>query len=196
MTGDQTEGSQPAESRFTASLRLLDQRIDWIPFGWQRLYGDLRSKLQAVRSPKRDAVFVQGAYEQHGYLHVDAVTDDKVIQGILRKARAKATFTCMVCARQARPRDIGDTYMSLCGACAGYVGLREEALTARKSLRPLLLGTVEEGGQKSLLSAAVRASLRSTAEVGKQSEVSSDTFMEWLDAMLVVLDPILDGARP
>ncbi|WP_427913905.1 hypothetical protein ACPWT1_02810 [Ramlibacter sp. MMS24-I3-19] len=175
---------------------MLDQRIDWIPFGWQRLYGDLRSKLKAVRSPRRDAVFVQGAYEHHGYLHVEAVTDDKVLQGILRKARAKATFTCMACARQGRPRDVGDTYMSLCGACAGYVALREDAQTARKSLRPLLLGTVEQDGQNSLLKAAVCASLRSTAGVREQSEVSSETFMEWLDAILVVLDQLLDGARP
>jgi hypothetical protein len=189
---DQRHHGDPAESRFRASLQVLDQRIDWIPMGWQRLYGDLRSKLRAIECFSRRVVFIHGAHEQDGYLHVEAVTDDKVVQGILRKARATALYTCMACGRRGRPRKIGEQHLSLCGHCAGCVQLRDLVESVLVTHERACIHLHQIMGRSNLLAAAVRASMGSVVETAALSEVSPQSLKAWLDGMLELLDPIAD----
>jgi hypothetical protein len=182
------------ESRFREGLRTLDQRIDWIPMGWQRLYGDMRSKLRSVECATRNAVMVHGAYEQDGYLHVEAVTNDKVVQGILRKARSAAAATCMACGRRGKPREFGDRYMSLCGSCAGCVGLREEVLSALVLLKRSPVDVRGIVGSRNLLAAAIGASLGKSEKEALLSALTEDRLGAWLRTTLDLLDAVVDGA--
>lgn len=180
-------------SRFQESLQILEQRVDWIPMGWQRLYVDLRLKLRAVDCPQRRAVGVNGAYEHEGYLHVEAVSDDRVIQGILRKARTAAVYTCMACGKRGSPREIGERYLTLCAPCTGYVRLYDEILSAL--VHHQHGGDVHKRVRESvLLAEAFRASLGAD-DCPCLHDLSSEAISAWLDAMLALLDPIVDGAR-
>jgi hypothetical protein len=189
---DQRQHGDPAESRFRASLQVLDQRIDWVPMGWQRLYGDLRSKLRAIECSSRRVVFIHGAHEQDGYLHVEAITDDQVVQGILRKARATALYTCMGCGRRGKPRAIGEQRLSLCVRCAGCVQLRDVVESVLVTPEPRCVHLHHAIARSNLLGAAVHASLGSEVEPAALSEVSSQSLKAWLDGMLESLDAIAD----
>lgn len=105
---------------YQQSLTLLDARVEWIPAGWQRLYADMRLQLRAAACAKRDHLRILGAHEEDGYLLVDAADPDAVVEGMLRKARTKAVFTCMECGSPGRRRCLdGWRERVLCGACAG-----------------------------------------------------------------------------
>jgi hypothetical protein len=118
------ESSLPAAADsptlYKQSLTLLDERVEWIPAGWQRLYADMRLQLRAAACAQRDHVRILGAHEEEGYLLIDASDPDAVVRGILRKARMKAVFTCMECGVPGRRRSLdGWRERVLCGACAG-----------------------------------------------------------------------------
>lgn len=199
MTGDEF-GDQPdqrfgqAASRFQESLLVLDQRIDWIPAGWQRLYGDMRFKLRAVQCEARHPIRVDGAYETEGFLCVEAVTNDKVIQGILRKARATALATCMGCGNRGKPREIGDDGATLCASCAGCLRLRDEiqsilvkqyrgcSITSALREHPLVAGALQ---------AALEQDDGNEAFLG----TTEMAMTAWFNSMIVLLDPIADGIR-
>jgi hypothetical protein len=115
-------GGEPhsGASAFQASLKLLDNRVDWIPMGWQGLYADMRLSLRAVGTAARADVVVYGAYDEDGLLYVDTASDDPVIRGVLRKARCRARCTCALCGRAgARPREFDECARTLCSGCAG-----------------------------------------------------------------------------
>lgn len=104
---------------FHESLELLNSRVDWIPTGWQALYADLRLRLYAVFCEGREPIVFLGGYEEDGHLLVETHAPDFVIQGILRKARAKAACTCMECGQPGKRREFEDwREMVLCGTCA------------------------------------------------------------------------------
>jgi hypothetical protein len=107
-------------SAFEASLVQLDNRVDWIPVGWQPLFGDLRRALRGIAHRSRDNLVIEGAFEEDGLLYVDCQADDEVVQGLLRKARARAKHTCVYCGRRGRRRELDNwRETTLCGACAG-----------------------------------------------------------------------------
>lgn len=181
-------------SRFQESLQILEQRVDWIPMGWQRLYVALRLKLRAIECPQRRAIGVNGAYEHEGYLHVEAVTDDRVIQGILRKARTAAVYTCMACGKRGSPREIGDRYLTLCATCTGFVRLHDEVLSALAQRQRGHRDVHKLVRESALLVEAFKASLGAD-DCTCLHDLPSEAITAWLHAMLALLDPIVDGAR-
>jgi hypothetical protein len=112
---------------FHESLAVLNERVESIPMGWQRLYADMRLRLYAAYCEGREAIVILGAYEQDGQLCVESHAPDFVIQGILRKARMKARCTCTECGQPGRRRELEDWREAvLCGRCAGPRLLRLE----------------------------------------------------------------------
>ena len=106
---------------------MLNERVESIPMGWQRLYADMRLRLYAAYCEGREAIVILGAYEQDGQLCVESHAPDFVIQGILRKARMKARCTCTECGQPGRRRELEDWREAvLCGRCAGPRLLRLE----------------------------------------------------------------------
>lgn len=186
--------SRKTVSRFQESLQILEQRVDWIPMGWQRLYVDLRLKLRAIDCPQRRAVGVNGAYEHEGYLHVEAVSDDRVIQGILRKTRTAAVYTCMACGKRGAPREIGERYLTLCPTCAGYVRLHDDVLSALTEHQRGHRDVHKRVRESALLCHAFQASVGAD-DCTCLHDVAADALTAWLHALLALLDPIVDGAR-
>ena len=115
-----TAAEKPATSTpFHEGLELLNSRVEWIPTGWQPLYANLRLRLYAVFCEGREPIVFLGGYEEDGHLLVETHAPDFVIQGILRKARAKAACTCMECGQPGTRRELEDwREMVLCGTCA------------------------------------------------------------------------------
>lgn len=108
-----------APTPFHESMALLNTRVDWIPTGWQALYAEMRLRLYAVFCEGREPIFFLGGYEEDGHLLVETHAPDFVVQGILRKARAKAACTCMECGQPGKRRELEDwREMVLCGTCA------------------------------------------------------------------------------
>lgn len=119
--------SGTALTPFHESLAALNERVESIPMGWQRLYADMRLRLYAAYCEGREAIVILGAYEQDGHLFVESTAPDFVIQGILRKARMKARCTCTECGLPGKPRELEDWREAvLCGRCAGPRLLRLE----------------------------------------------------------------------
>jgi hypothetical protein len=109
-----------SHSAFEASLVQLERRVDWIPLGWQPLFGDLRRALRGIADRSRVDVIIEGAFEEDGLLYVDCQADDEVVQGLLRKTRAKAKNTCVHCGLRGRRRELDNwRETTLCGTCAG-----------------------------------------------------------------------------
>jgi hypothetical protein len=105
---------------FHDSLAVLNDRVECIPFGWQRLYANMRLQLQAAFCEGREPIVILGAYQHDGHLWVESHAPDFVIQGILRKARIKAICTCMECGAAGKQRELEDwRTVVLCGTCAG-----------------------------------------------------------------------------
>lgn len=114
-------------SPYEESLSVLNKRVDWIPMGWQALYTDMRVALAAAASPIREQVTVCGGCYEDGLLYVDSGANDAVVQGVLRKARARAKNTCAWCGcHGARLRQAGECIQTLCGKCGGLYLLKEE----------------------------------------------------------------------
>jgi hypothetical protein len=87
--------------------------------GWQRLYSDLRFTLAAISTANRCTIGIAGAWEEDGLLQVQSDTTDRVVQGVLRKARVRAMHTCMECGKPGKQRELDEwRQATLCGACA------------------------------------------------------------------------------
>lgn len=151
-----------AQTPFHESLAVLNERVEFIPMGWQRLYADMRLRLYAAYCEGREPIVFLGAYEQDGQLFVESHAPDYVIQGILRKARTKARCTCTECGQLGRRRELQDWREAvLCGRCAGPRLLR---LEIHRFLALDRCGTLGEsadalaGSRARLLRAAAEAS--------------------------------------
>src|SRR5438132_8161151 len=112
--------SEAAQSpcAFEESLRRLEDKVDWVPLGWQPLFTAVRLSLRAVQSESRSDIVIHGAWEDEGRLYLDASGEDPVVHGILRKARVHARWTCSQCSRPGRLREFGECCKTLCGRCA------------------------------------------------------------------------------
>jgi hypothetical protein len=105
---------------FADSWSRLNRHVELIPMGWQRLYSDLRFTLAVISTPKRCTIEIAGAWEEDGLLQVQSDTTDRVVQGVLRKARVRAMCTCMECGRPGKQRELDEwRQATLCGSCAG-----------------------------------------------------------------------------
>ncbi|NML48017.1 hypothetical protein HHL11_29990 [Ramlibacter sp. G-1-2-2] len=105
---------------FTDSWNRLNLHVERIPLGWQRLYGELRFRLAVISCSKRCTIRIDGGWEEDGLLQVQSETTDRVVQGLLRKAREKAMHTCMECGKPGKLRELVDWQQAtLCGECAG-----------------------------------------------------------------------------
>jgi hypothetical protein len=195
MVNEDGQEHQGQQLRFSTSLRLLNRRVDRIPLGWQRLYVDLRANLCAIACDKRRAISIAGGYEQDGFLRVDSITDDKVVQGILRTARMAAVSTCMSCGKPGKPREIGERLLTLCGRCTGCIRLRGEvlALLAKHQQRGLDLRETMSG--TALLAAAIQAAIEAGTGTSELPNVGPEEFAAWLDALLIRLEVVEDTLR-
>jgi len=165
------------KARLFASLEVLDQRVDWVPVGWQRLYADLRAKLRAIVCPGRFPIYVDGPCEHDGFLCIEAVTDDKVVQGVLRKARTKALCTCMFCGKPAKLREFCGRYSTLCSACSGLRRLHLELVEALD--RPSQVNLEEMLADKPMIKAAIQQA-REHAD-----ELQPDAAVAWLFDLMI-----------
>lgn len=110
---------RPGTKAFQESLMRLDSRVDWVPLGWQRLYGDLRMQLHAIAMGHRQHIQMFGPRVEEGCLMLDVEGEDPVVRGLVRKACARARCTCMQCGRPGISRVIHRSRKVLCSACAG-----------------------------------------------------------------------------
>jgi hypothetical protein len=105
---------------FANSWSRLNRLVDQVPVGWQWLYGELRFSLGTLSSPERATIRIDGGWEEDGRLQIQSETSDRVVQGVLRKARVRAMSTCMECGRCGKLRQLDDwREATLCGTCAG-----------------------------------------------------------------------------
>jgi hypothetical protein len=105
---------------FANSWRRLNRLVDQIPLGWQWLYGELRFSLGCLSSRERATIRIDGGWEEDGRLQIQSETSDRVVQGVLRKARVRAMSTCMECGRPGKLRQLDEwREATLCGTCAG-----------------------------------------------------------------------------
>lgn len=105
---------------FADSWSRLNRHVELIPMGWQRLYSDLRFALAVISTEKRSTIEIGGGWEEDGLLQVQSETTDRVVQGILRKARVRAMHTCMECGKPGKQRELDEwRQATLCGSCAG-----------------------------------------------------------------------------
>lgn len=105
---------------FADSWSRLNRHVELIPMGWQRLYSDLRFSLAVISTAKRCTIEIAGAWEEDGLLQVQSDTTDRVVQGVLRKARVRAMHTCMECGKPGKQRELDEwRQATLCGTCAG-----------------------------------------------------------------------------
>lgn len=117
-----TPNAQTCQDRFayTDSWSRLNRHVELIPMGWQRLYSDLRFTLAVISTKKRCTIEIAGAWEEDGLLQVQSDTTDRVVQGVLRKARVRAMHTCMECGKPGNQRELDEwRQATLCGSCAG-----------------------------------------------------------------------------
>lgn len=122
MTTDcTTPQAHPSQDRyaFADSWSRLNRHVELIPMGWQRLYSDLRFTLAVISTAKRCTIEITGAWEEDGLLQVRSGTTDRVVQGVLRKARVRAMYTCMECGKPGKQRELDEwRQATLCGSCA------------------------------------------------------------------------------
>jgi hypothetical protein len=173
------------EQGLQRSLNALNRRVDWIPFGWQKLYVDLRLSLLGIDCQKRDGIEIEGAYEEDGLLYVDSSAPDPVVHGVLRKARAKAATTCMVCGRAGKGRDFDWDRLTLCGRCAGLTGLHFEV---KRLLSLDRCGTIDLRSelQVSAHTALVREAWRASSAppLDEIAHVDTSAVRIWLERLL------------
>lgn len=121
-TENPTLQAHPGQNRyaFADSWSRLNRHVEQIPMGWQRLYSDLRFTLAVIATAKRCTIEIAGAWEEDGLLQVQSDTTDRVVQGVLRKARVRAMHTCMECGKPGKQRELDEwRQATLCGSCAG-----------------------------------------------------------------------------
>lgn len=113
-------------SRYAQCLAQMNERVGAVPFGWQGLYCDLRVGLKAISSPLREMIKIDGPFVHNGSIGFDTGTNDRAVNGLLRKAERRSRCTCMECGRPGQGREVGDMSKTLCGSCAGLQLLERE----------------------------------------------------------------------
>ena len=125
------EGDLPLQ----ASIRRLNDHLDKAPVGWRRHLVSLIDDLQAVEAPKRQHIDIGVDVLKAGTLRLSSPAADSVVQGLLRKAMARMSCTCMVCGRSGKPRQVGLKYSVLCAPCVTPRRLRQEFWELSDSFR-------------------------------------------------------------
>lgn len=199
MAGEDIKaGAQTARDRyaFVESWSRLNRQVDQIPIGWQWLYSELRFALGTLVSTIRSTIWIDGGWEEDGLLYVRSDTTDRVVQGVLRKARVRAMHTCMQCSKPGKLRDLdGWRQATLCGTCAGPRLLVQEVARLIGLDR---CGSLDVG--RELQSSPSAALVRAAAEAGALASKLPLTFvleeldqvgqLRWLEALQ---DRLQDG---
>lgn len=172
----------PVSGAYFESLATLERHVDLIPFGWQRLYADLRHQLRAIATSRRADVRVDGAWEEDGLLRLESQTGDVVVQGVLRKARARASSTCTDCGRPAKHRELLDWYeVTLCAGCAALPLLQMQVK------RAISLHRCESVDLREELLHSRDATLIRAAAVGSDVDLEAleeSAALDWLTSLL------------
>lgn len=88
-----------------------------VPPGWRRHYATLLHGLKATASPVKRAIRVSGPSFDNGAVLLQVTMDDPVLTGLVRKARARMSCTCMTCGKVGKPRQVGFNGGVLCASC-------------------------------------------------------------------------------
>lgn len=101
------------------AIKKLEARSDGVPRGWSGHYKKLLNDLRSVAC-SRGSQLIRGKPEE--VISIDPFTATTgqmgpVLDGVIRKARARCSCTCQDCGRRGKHRQLGFERKVLCPAC-------------------------------------------------------------------------------
>ncbi len=98
------------------------------------MYQDLLRRLNRVSAPPRDDLFVDAPQVDYGLFRMRTSREDRVVDGIVRKAGLQLAHTCSECGRQGRLRSVKFARYVLCALCYAPEALLAEVEQALRVL--------------------------------------------------------------
>jgi hypothetical protein len=102
---------------FSGGIQELNRRAAMPPLGWQKIYFKMLMKLQAINCRRRSKIELWGATMEKGEIDIVFSKVDRVINGILRKTKARMQSTCEICGRYGKPVALENGSKVLCSKC-------------------------------------------------------------------------------
>ena len=88
-----------------------------VPPGWHRPRAALLRGLKATATPARQALSIDGPCFDIDRVHLQATPNDRVVAGLLRKAKARMMCTCLTCGKVGKLRRFGLKTGVFCASC-------------------------------------------------------------------------------
>ena len=135
-------------SKATTAAELQRGAATDVPIGWHRHHAALLGGLKATAAPLRRAIKVSAPSFDNGTVVIQVSAEDLVVNGLVRKARARMSCTCMTCGRVGKRRQAGFSDGVLCASCYTERRLRLQLnmmFNAIMAARRSECGVVSEG---------------------------------------------------
>ena len=142
----------PSKASVVSNPKKVAQTV--VPLGWRRHHATLLRGLKAATTSVRKAITISAPSFNNDTVLMQVSLKDPVTIGLVRKAKARMSCTCMTCGKAGKPRQVGFYTGVLCASCYMERRLRVQlrlvfsAITARRKSG---CGVVSEGDVPSLI---------------------------------------------
>ncbi len=122
MNGENDGG----KSSYEKSLDSLAEKREEIHDGWRKIYDEMLASMKMVQCRRRNRLRIKFQIFSENEFEFENLYQDPVLQGIVRKAKAKSLVTCFQCGEQGKPYKINEQESILCTGCMGLMKFRDE----------------------------------------------------------------------
>lgn len=124
MSLDNTEAVP--KTVYERCLISMSERRPKIHAGWRKIFDEMLVSLKMVQCKKRDSVRLKFQLISENEFEIECFYLDPVLNGILRKAKAKSRVTCSRCGARGKPLRLNGEGRFFCTSCAGLTKFKDE----------------------------------------------------------------------
>lgn len=104
----------------------MSEKRPKIHAGWRKIFDEMLVSLTMVKCKKREWVRFKFQILGENEFEIECPYLDPVLNGIVRKAKAKSLLTCSRCGAQGKPLRVNGEGRILCTSCAGLTKFQDE----------------------------------------------------------------------
>lgn len=124
MSLDNTEAVP--KTVYDRCLISLAEKRPKIHCGWRKIFDEMLVSLKMVQCKKREWVRFKFQILGENEFEIECPYLDPVLEGIVRKAKAKSRVTCSRCGARGKPLRLNGEGRILCTNCAGLTKFKDE----------------------------------------------------------------------
>jgi hypothetical protein len=104
----------------------MSEKRPKIHAGWRKIFDEMLVSMKMVQCEKREWVRFKFQILGENEFEIECPYLDSVLNGIVRKAKAKSLVTCSRCGAQGKPLRVNVEGRILCNGCLGLTKFKDE----------------------------------------------------------------------